>query len=125
LFLTKSWHSKLRALNTSNKSNVIDFNTDEQTRKTLGGVVFVISGEVIKSNGEGFHTVDHTFAIGYFDGVTKLEELPGTHLIAFHYNLLYEVRELSEADEKELVARGELFNKLGVGAHYLNYVGMI
>jgi hypothetical protein len=79
--------------------------------RTLFTTLFVVTGEVIKSNGEKFYCHNHQFVVPSFKGIRRIDEL--------------EVQPMDDATLEHLKARGKKFNQLGVGAHYQTYKGSI
>eukprot|EP00164_Ancoracysta_twista_P000905 GFYU01001190.1.p1 GENE.GFYU01001190.1~~GFYU01001190.1.p1 ORF type:complete len:723 (+),score=273.76 GFYU01001190.1:26-2170(+) len=75
------------------------------------GSEFRMSGTVVKTDGTNFYSTTHTVEIQAFEGLKKLEALP--------------VRKMTLDDREYLSSRGEMFNRLGVGKHYMQYTGNI
>ena len=73
------------------------------------GDVYSIVGATIKANGTTFYYFDENFSICEFPGVMALKDLP--------------VMNLDRRTRKELVQRGEMFQKLGTAHHYQQYTG--
>jgi hypothetical protein len=72
---------------------------------------FDMMGEMVKSDGEQFYYMEEKFTIRYFGTVKRLEDL--------------EVQVMDDESMDELIARGQQFNKLGVGHHFKAYEGFM
>ncbi|CAG8626601.1 2675_t:CDS:10 [Dentiscutata erythropus] len=80
--------------------------------KSFGGTqFFIITGEIIDSNGHDFVNSVKTWYIDHFVGVLNIDKLPVVPL----------QKECAIRDE--LVKRGKKFEMLATGSHYLRYSG--
>jgi hypothetical protein len=72
---------------------------------------FSMRGEMLKSDGEQFYWFEETFSIWDFYGVRRLEDL--------------DVQLMDAESMDELIARGQLFNELGLGHKFRSYNGFM
>jgi hypothetical protein len=84
---------------------------DTSYSRTMLATLFTITGEVIKSSGDRFFSINHVFTIPYFAGVLKLSRLP--------------VQPMTDDVLQDLSARGKKFNSIARGPHYMVYRGVI
>ncbi|RIB27063.1 P-loop containing nucleoside triphosphate hydrolase protein [Gigaspora rosea] len=73
--------------------------------------LFIITGEIIDSNGYEFANVTKNWYIDHFVGVLNIDKLP---VVPLHKEC--ELRD-------ELIKRGKKFEMLAIGPHYLRYSG--
>ena len=93
---------------------------------------FQVSGEVVKTDGTKYFTVEKHFEIPYFSG-TLFIDLAADIFLSLNTNVYLilntEVIDIDELSVKPmtraifdlLTARGKVFEKVALGHHYLNY----
>lgn len=83
--------------------------TSTQYVNSFFGSRFMISGSVIITDGKTFLMNEISLSISEYKDLKKIKSL--------------EVQPLDEETKKILMERGKLFQKIGLGNHYLNYKG--